>query len=264
MGKCKLRQFIFVFGVIFSFACSQAPIHKQDSKQGKPLTIAVASNFYLTAKLLLATHPYYQNVKLVSGSSGTLYAQAKNGAPFDVYLAANSYFPQQLYKDGLSNKPVDYAQGKLVLYPVATGKSLEEILKQSNRIAIANPDIAPYGMAAKQILERNLVDNTKLVFANNVSQAFQFVDTGNVDTAFLAQSLLYHAHQQSKRAQYSQYLLLPLDTYNPIMQQATIMLNSNKQALAQDFLEYLVSKEVQEGIANMGYLAVNQKLDDNK
>src|SRR5262249_45668359 len=137
------------------------------------------------------------------GSSGNFFAQIKNGAPFDVFLSADTDFPMALAKDGLadSSSLVVYAYGRLVMWSnkptvdVSTGfKALTQ--PAIKRIAIANPNVAPYGRAAKEALQRAGVWDAvkpKIVFGENISQTAQFVETGNADVGLVSSGYISNA-----------------------------------------------------------------------
>src|SRR4051812_1080664 len=130
------------------------------------------------------------------GSSGSFYAQITNGAPIDVYLSADIAYPRKLAAAKLTNRVFAYAVGRLVLWSssIEVDKGLRVLLDPAvRRVAIANPDHAPYGRAAVAALRsNNLYDRIqpKLVFGENVSQAAQFAESGNADAALLPLSLV--------------------------------------------------------------------------
>jgi molybdate transport system substrate-binding protein len=187
------------------------------------------------------------HLQLTFGSSGNLSAQIQNGAPFDLFFSADNAYVQQLEKAKLTarNSSVVYAIGSIVLWVPSTSPlepekmGLELLLAPGvKRVAIANPSHAPYGKAAVAALEsfhlREKV-KTKLVYGENISQAFQFVQTGNCDAGIVALSLAMSPALKGK----GKYWKIPQDAYPPMQQTATIIRASKNQKAARKFLEYL-------------------------
>lgn len=156
----------------------------------RALRVAVASNFLSAARGLADLHEFKtgQRVILINGSSGTLFAQIANGAPVDLFLSADHERPQRLAELGLAPEPQAYARGELVLLHRLWG-NLDDLA--DHRIAIADPDVAPYGQAALQVLERlNITPETAdLVSGANVSAAAGLFASGNVDFALVSRSV---------------------------------------------------------------------------
>jgi molybdate transport system substrate-binding protein len=230
------------------------------------ITVAVASNFYfpLTQLLSLSDEWSKQNVRLVSGSSGVLYAQAVNGAPFDIFLSADAARPQALFEKQLSQAPISYARGKLVLWPSDESLSITQNLTESRgRIAIANPKTAPFGAAADVYMraqEGYPQWSKRFVFGNNILQAFQFIDSANAAIGFVAESTLVQAQQKltNKETKYLNYLPLPLSQYPAIIQQGVIIApqSSPQYKRAERFMQYLLSQTSQQALLELGYTGV--------
>jgi molybdenum ABC transporter molybdate-binding protein len=235
------------------------------SLRATELKVAVASNFYHSLKLLLAnSHAYKERVKLSSGSSGLLYAQISNGAPFDVFLSADSERPQQLVQRGLAHSAQTYALGQIVLW---SNKDLlnhnENILtllgEYEGKLAIANPKLAPYGKAAVEVLQGlDIYEKLKhqLVKASNVNHAFQFVDTGNAPLAIISKAQLIQAQltqQNYSSNKYSAYFEIPKGHYSAIAQQAVVLNSGIHQEEASRFLLWLMSEKTQQHISALGY-----------
>ncbi|HEY5884348.1 MAG TPA: molybdate ABC transporter substrate-binding protein [Pyrinomonadaceae bacterium] len=189
------------------------------------------------------------------GATVDLAKQIENGAPFDVFVAADVVNVERLQKQGLltSDTPQIYARGRLVLW-TATGSSLQlqsihDLAKpEFERIAIAKPDIAPYGEAAVQCLRAaGIWDQitAKVVYGQNVAQTKQFVATGNAEAAFIPLALL-------KRDEGS-YLEIEQKLHKPIEQAAGVVKTSAKQRPAQQFVDFLVSEEGQRILESAGY-----------
>lgn len=164
------------------------------------LTVAVASNFQFAVTKVASrfTATTDIDVHVVAGSTGKLYAQIVNGAPYDIFLAADKTRPRKLVEDGIASAETFwiYATGQLVLWsnhPKFTDRDCYRDLTEGNYsyLAIANPGIAPYGDVAREFLiSRGLWESAqdKLVFGENISQAFQFVASGNATMGLLAAS----------------------------------------------------------------------------
>ncbi len=202
-----------------------------------------------------------QDVKLTFGSSGNLSNQIQNGAPFDVFLSADEDYPKRLVAAGLADKDTlyRYAVGRLVLW-VPTGTSLDlpklgiqALLDPSlKKIAIANPQHAPYGRAAEAALRHfGIYDqvSAKLVLGENVSQAAQFVESGNAQAGLIA---LSHALAPAMKGK-GQYWTVPLEAY-PTLNQAAVALSRSKQpAAARKFLQFLRSPEATSLLRSYGF-----------
>ncbi|MBI9072998.1 MAG: molybdate ABC transporter substrate-binding protein [Melioribacteraceae bacterium] len=221
------------------------------------IKIAVATNFSATIKKIVNLYEEQtgDKVVLIFGSTGKLYAQIKNGAPFDGFLAADSKRPKLLEdeKVALKNSRFTYAIGKLVLWSPAIklGDSAVNVLTSSkyNHIAIANPKLAPYGMAAKEVLiklNQFLKLSKKIVKGENIGQAFQFIKSGNAELGFCALSQIIGSNIQNK----NYYWIVPAKFYSPIKQQA-ILLNKKKSARA--FFDFLRSPDAKKIIHDFGY-----------
>jgi molybdate transport system substrate-binding protein len=230
------------------------------------LTVAVASNF---AEALEAVTTEFERhsghrVSLVRGSSGRHYAQARSGAPFDLLLSADGERPERLASElGLPPDRVrTYALGLLVLWSPDTAGDLtiRQRLEQGDfqRLAIANPRLAPYGQAAVEVLEQlglqRLLDGSdgRLVRGENVAQTYQFVATGNAQLGFVALSQLALVSPQ-------QQWVVPEELYQPIVQKLVI-LNDRPASLAlADFLRGAAAREI---IQRFGYRlppSINQR-----
>ncbi len=229
----------------------------------EPLRIAVASNFLMPARALADRFEKTsgRDVVISTGSTGKLYAQIVNGAPYSVFLAANITEPQRLEADGqaVAGSRFTYATGRLVLWSLApalfTGGDGAELIRRADfrRFAIANPRTAPYGIAAVQTLRALGLDpgtlGPRLVRGENVSQTYQFIASGNVDAGFVALSQV----NNSDRSAEGGYWLVPADLHAPIEQQAVLLVRAAADAHAKAFLHYVQSPEARELIAAYGY-----------
>ncbi len=221
---------------------------------------AVASNFSAPIKQIadLFQKESGDTVKLSFGSTGKFYAQIKDGAPFDVFFAADSATPQRLEEEGLTvnGSRFVYALGNLVLWSAQPGyvDGHGEVLSKGGygKLAIADPKLAPYGMAAKETLEKlDLWDSIqgKLVTGENITQAYQFAATGNVELAFVALSQVMRDGKVSAGS----WWIVPPEMYNPIRQSAVLLSGAKDQEAAQAFLDFLKSKQAAAVIRSFGY-----------
>ncbi|MEN7343073.1 MAG: molybdate ABC transporter substrate-binding protein, partial [Pseudomonadota bacterium] len=168
--------------------------------EGQPtIRVAVAANFMTTARTLSRRFEskHGMSVQLVSGASGTLFAQIVNGAPFDLFLSADQKKPLALYEAGLgTTRPRTYAIGALALWDpggqFSTLSLARTAIANGAAVAIANPRLAPYGSAAASVLERWRLSHVDIrrVTLQNVSQAFQAAQSGNVPLAIVARAQL--------------------------------------------------------------------------
>lgn len=264
-------------GLIFLFLSAAVSADLADEK--KFLRVASAANFYPTLKVLAKT---YQNetgisMQLSSGSSGKLHAQIIQGAPYDLFFSADAERPEQLETLGLTvaHSRTRYAVGRLVLwssdtalpkdkFPLQennTSKTLTEALNKLLKadtfrfIALANPRHAPYGRAAKEVLEttghwHTLQQKQQLVIGSNVIQAHQYTATGNAQLGFIALSQLISPQTPDSPLSVTQnllesvlskqdLLLVPEALYTPLEQQAVVLKRSDQQARALAFLDWI-------------------------
>lgn len=180
------------------------------------------------------------HVKFTLASSGSLKQQIENGAPFDVFLSANDLYVDDLAKAGYvdSSTVIIYATGRLALWSRdGSVKSVEDLLKPAvKHLAIPNPEHAPYGVAAKQALENRKLwaqVQPKIVYGENVSQAFQFAESGNADAVITSWTLLKGRGG----------ILLPDTWHQPIRQAGAVVKSSAQPAVAREFLKFLTSPE---------------------
>ncbi len=221
------------------------------------IRVAVASNF--TGAIKPIAHRFQMNsghkLKLIFGSTGKHYAQIINGAPFDVFLAADSRRPQRLEGEGraLPGSRFTYAVGKLVLWsPVKEYVDPEgQVLQhgQYYHLAIANPKLAPYGRAAQEILQaKGLWDGLRkrIVRGENIAQAYQFVKSGNAELGFVAYAQIKRRGQTPEGSLW----MVPQALYTPIEQQAVLLKDNS---VARSFLAFMRSHEALQIIHDYGY-----------
>jgi len=196
-------------------------------------------------------------------ASAMLTTQIMNGAPFDVFLSADLSYPQKLIATGLaaSGPPITYAKGTLVLWTrkdSPLGPTTLDLLRNPalKRLAIANPDRAPYGRAAVAALTTlKLYDALKprLVTAENIAQAAQFADSGNADAGLISLTSALTPRLAASGA----YFVIPRNLYPPIDQGAVIVSKSTQHPAAQRFLDFLLSPSIQAQLAKSGLTPVH-------
>lgn len=227
--------FTFLIGMLMSLPVYAGTVH-----------VAVAANFSVPLKEIAKVFEKEtgHEVLVSVGSTGKLYTQIANGAPFDVFLAADQRRPRLAEENGLALKGsrFTYAMGKLALYPASS----PQILKQDDlvRLAIANPKTAPYGQAALETLQSlQLHDHLKdkLVYGENIAQTYQFVATQNVKVGFVALSQVVDKTDK---------WIVPAELYDPIAQDC-VLLKDN--APAHGFITFLKGEAAHEIMTRYGY-----------
>ena len=222
--------------------------------------VAVAANFTAPIQAIAKDFEKDTGHKLVAayGATGQFYAQIKNGAPFEVFLAADDSTPAKLESEGDSVKGsrFTYAVGTLALWSAKEGyvDAKGEVLKQNQfkHLSIANPKAAPYGLAATQVLDKlKLTDATKakIVEGQNITQAYQFVSTGNAELGFVALSQIY---KDGKVSQGSAWIV-PATLHEPIKQDALILNKGKDNPAAQALVDYLKGPKAAAVIKSYGY-----------
>ncbi len=221
------------------------------------IRVAAASNFKHALEEITRQFEMRSGhkVRLIYASTGKLYAQIINAAPFDIFLAADSRRPQLLEQQGqiVDNSRFTYAIGRLVLWtpePDRLRQPIEELRTADfARLAIANPKLAPYGAAARQFLQGQDLWQAlqpKLVRGENIGQAYQFVKTGNAQLGFVAQALLKRPGVPIEGSHW----LLPQTMHDPIQQQAVVLRDS---PATRAFIEFMRSQQVINILTDFGY-----------
>ena len=241
--------------------------------ENKPLRIAVAANFTPVLKKLLVEFHQQTNIEtqIISGATGALFLQIKHGAPFDIFISADSIRPALLEQQNLivANSRHTYALGQLALLSMNSTVQLSDLnaYLQSNspqsapRFAIANPNTAPYGIAAKQTLEHLGLwqqYQSKLIQGINVNQTFAQIRSQAVNSGLVANSQLVLNNLSG--------VIIPATYHQPIAQQLVIIKNSDNINNAKRLSAYLLSTKVQRQIITFGYARFEQvtkgQLDD--
>jgi molybdate transport system substrate-binding protein len=216
---------------------------------------AVAANFTAAMKEIAPAFEAATGHTLVAsyGSTGKIYAQIKNGAPFEVFLAADQKRPQMLEEEGVASGRFTYAVGRLVLWSADPDLVDAEgaVLKSGSfrHLAIANPVTAPYGAAAMQVIERlGLQDalEPKLVRGDNIAQTYQFVATKNAELGFVA---LAQVALDPAGSRWS----VPAELHDPIRQDAVLLDKGKDNPAAVALMEYLKGPEARAVIERFGY-----------
>ena len=249
-----MKRFFPWLIVLFVFSISSA--------QSQPLRLAVAANAQFVIKQLQADFKKRTGIETeaIIGSSGNLTTQIKNGAPFDVFLSADMDFPNTLFKDGFGvSEPKEYALGSLIVCgttnvdlkawrTLITGETI-------NKIAIANPAVAPYGKAAEEALKHYALwqkINSKLVYGESISQVNTYITTGTVSIGFTTEALIYEYPEKDKL----KWERVDKSVYEKI-RQGFLILNYSKKgnySKAEKFYKYILSPEAKKIFKQFGYL----------
>ena len=220
-------------------------------------TVAVAANFATTLEKLAQTFVEQSghDIRIVVGSTGKLYTQIIHGAPFDIFLAADTVRPARLVDDGMA-RPEDrrtYAVGRLVLWSRSDAPS-EDTLRSGTvtRLAIANPELAPYGTAAIEVLAHYGLTGPRapaLVMGENIAQATAMLVTGNVDHGLVPLSIRAHAAVDDAGHLWT----IPAAAHAPIRQDGVLLKRGTQNPAAVAFFAYLTSDDSRAAIAADGY-----------
>jgi molybdate transport system substrate-binding protein len=219
--------------------------------------VAVAANFTEPAKEIAAafTAATGHKANLSFGSSGQFYAQMARGAPYEVFLSADAERPRKAEQDGLGvpRTRFTYAVGRIVLYSKTPGRvdGQGAVLRSRrfNKVAIADPAAAPYGVAAVQTMQKLGVYaavKPKIVMGTSLAQAYQFVATGAAEVGFVALSQVIDEPGGSR-------WIVPKEDHAPIDQQAILLFTGQKNPAATAFLSFLKTPKAREIIRRYGY-----------
>ncbi len=226
---------------------------------GAELHVAAAANLATIFDSLAAAEYKKTRVHLVPsfGSTATLTTQIENGAPFDLFLAADTEHPQSLTGKGLAESPQEYARGKLVIWAPKRPdiRVLADLLRPDVKtVAVANPDLAPYGHAAMEALTKaGLLQQVKpkIVFGQNISTTLSYADSGNADVALTAYSLVAAKHPDAP--------LVPADLYTPIVQSLCILSRTSQRRAAGACVDFLLGPEARAIFTKNGYAVPSGK-----
>ncbi len=235
----------FLTSIVLS--CAVLAANLTTTAQADEVNIAVAANFTgVTNKLVpLFEKATGHKARVIFGSTGKLFAQIENGAPFDVFLAADTKRPLKAEKEGLAvtGSNFVYAKGQLALWSAKAGlfDSGEVFLRAGKfaHVALANPKTAPYGLAATQVMQKLSLESelkAKLVQGDSISQTFQFVATGNAEIGFVAYSQLI-----GWKGEPGSSWLIPAKYYDSIDQSAVLLNKGKDNVAAKAFLAFVKS-----------------------
>lgn len=221
------------------------------------ISVAVAANFISAFKDMAADFEAKTKIKVEGtfSSTGNLYSQITNGAPYDLFLSADEERPAKLNKEGAADAPFIYAKGQAILWSAnkdfCKAKTWQDALKneQVKKIAIANTQTAPYGAAAKKALEKSgMWDSlqTKLVNAQDIAQSFQYASTSAVDAGFCAMSATVSA--EGKKG-----CFFVINEAPEIIQSACLLKRTTNRAAVEKFVEFLNSPAAKEIKVKYGY-----------
>ncbi|MEX5507920.1 molybdate ABC transporter substrate-binding protein [Pseudomonas paralactis] len=230
------------------------------SAHADEVQVAVAANFTAPIQAIAAAFEKDTGHTLIAayGATGQFYTQIKNGAPFEVFLSADDATPQKLENEGdtLKGSRFTYAVGTLALWSAKEGyvDARGEVLKhnQFKHLAIANPKAAPYGLGATQVLARQGLTDTvkdKLVEGQNITQAYQFVSTGNAELGFVALSQIFKDGKVTSGSAW----IVPASMHDPIKQDAVILNKGKDSAAAKALVDYLKGPKAAAIIKSYGY-----------
>jgi molybdate transport system substrate-binding protein len=227
---------------------------------GDRVQVAVAANFTAPMQQIAADFEKQTGHKaqLIFGATGKFYAQISNGAPFEVLLAADAATPAKLVDEGnaVAASQITYAIGKLVLWSSNPGVVDDQgaVLKRADvaHIAYCNPALAPYGAAAVQTMKALGVFDTlqpKLVQGENITQAYQFVVTGNAQIGFVALSQVFKGGKITEGSAW----IVPQGLYQPIRQDAVILAKGHGKPAAEALMKFLKGEKAKSIIKSFGY-----------
>lgn len=255
--------FYLLSGALMCSLFSASYLSAQESGNSRELLVAAAAD--LSSALQDITDRYQKRsgvtLKLSFGASGALTQQIQNGAPFDLFFSADMDYPRKLIAAGDADGTslYEYAVGKLVLWAPAnstldlSGKGMSVLLDPSvKKIAIANPEHAPYGRAAVAALKHaGLYERVsdRLVLGENVSQAAQFAESGNAQVGFVA---LAHAAAPSMKGK-GKYWIVAAEDYPALAQGVVILSHSQHRKEAEEFLAYIKTKTISELLRKYGF-----------
>jgi molybdate transport system substrate-binding protein len=244
----RLKHFLLFWLLLFPSVATSQTVH-----------VAVAANFKQPMQKLadIFNAQTQHKVLISSASTGKLYAQIINGAPFQIFLAADQKRPTLLVNAGLADKKnqFTYAMGRLALWvPKSQLQTINQKYLQKKRtlpIALSNPKVAPYGLAAKEVMQATNIwsaHQNHMAFGENVGQTLAFVASGSVDSGFVALSQLTRLKIDPK-----QFWIIPPKHYNPIRQDVVLLNQGRHNPAALALLDFLKIEKTQNTIKTMGY-----------
>ncbi len=243
---------------LFSFVLAALALLTQ--AQAAEVKVAVAANFSAPMQAIARAFEQSSGHRVIAayGATGQFYAQINHGAPFEVLLAADDSTPAKLESEGagVPGSRFTYAVGALALWSAQPGyvDAAGAVLKNDTfrHLAIANPQTAPYGLAATQVLDKlglTQAVKPKLVEGQNIAQAYQFVASGNAELGFVALSQVYKDGQITQGSAWR----VPAQLHEPIRQDALLLAKGQDNPAARALLEYLRGEQAATLIRTYGY-----------
>ena len=246
------KSFLVSVGLLFSLL--SAAVTTADT-----LTVAVASNFSGTLHQLATRFEEKSGhkMRISSASTGKIYTQIKNGAPFDVFMSADEVHVDRLVREGQADAShaAIYALGKLVFISnLAPAGKCQDVLSDARLkyLAIANPNTAPYGAAARQVMQHLAVWDklqSKLVLGENIAQTLQFVESTSANAGFVAKSALTGGHVVARACEWA----VPDELYAPINQKMAVLNRSKGNLAVSAFWRFMQSAEAATIVRDSGY-----------
>ncbi|MDH5424858.1 MAG: molybdate ABC transporter substrate-binding protein [Gammaproteobacteria bacterium] len=247
--------------IVMLMVVSVLMVYQTKAAETEVFRVAVASNFNSTLKQLRTDFRKKSglNFTISQASSGKLYAQIMHGAPYDIFLSADEASADLLKKNGMASDTFEYAQGQLVFisndkHDAGCADSLLKAVSEhaGRELAIANPKIAPYGLASKEVLERMGLWNVSrpaMLMGENILQTYQYVSAGGVAAAFIAKSLLTVRLSE-------QYCIwsVPQKWYHPVRQKLAVINKTSVKPAVKAFVSYIRSADAKKIIKKNGYL----------
>jgi len=260
--SCARIPFLLTVCALVVFIQSCSSTSKTDSKPSE-VTVAAASDLTPAFEEVGREFQAAQNIKVVFnfGSSDMLARQIENGAPIDLFASANVDYVNQLEQKGLivpDTKKL-YARGRITLWtlkdgPVQIDKITDLTRPEVKRVAIANPEHAPYGMAARDALEQSGVWEAvkpKLVYGENIRQTLQYAQTGNVEVAIVALSLSMQSD--------GRWVLVPEELHKPLDQGLAVIKGAKDERAAREFIDFILGPQGQAIMGKYGFTLPDAK-----
>ncbi len=237
-----MRLFGFCVFLLLSFAANAS------------IKIAVASNFKITLDDISKKYKKQtgKTVIISSASTGILFNQIKHGAPFDLFLSADSKRAKLIENSvqGVMGSRFTYAKGRLAFWQPKSRVqvTVKSLYHYKGKLVMANPKLSPYGLASKQaLMSMKLWQKNQYIQGENIIQTYQFIDSGNIKAGFVAYVLI-------KQLPKKQYYLVSPNLYKPIEQQGVILAKSKSLDDTKQFVNFLISTKIQQFIKKKGYL----------
>jgi molybdate transport system substrate-binding protein len=251
-----MKEFVIVFALLFSVSCNSST-SRNNSTTSPELVVAAASNLTEAFAEIGSQFTNQTGVRVVFsfGATAELAKQIENGAPFDVFAAADTSHVEQLERKGLLTPGTRavYARGRLVMWlpagsPLKPQRIGDITAKAFERIVVAKPDVAPYGQATVESLQELGIWSeieSRIIYAQNVSQAKQYAATGNAEVAFIPLALVKPGE--------GTYIEVDEGLHRPIDQELGIIKDSSRQEAARQFVNFLLSEKGQALLEKKGY-----------